>query len=44
MFLYGITLRYLKNNDQFCDTLKTNHCKIRGNCHLLVKVKFHKLE
>ena len=44
MFLYEITHRYLKNDYQFFDTLKTKDCKIRGNCNLLIKVKFHKLE
>ena len=44
MFLYEITHRYLKNDYQFFDTLKTKHRKIRGNCNLLIKVKFHKLE
>ena len=44
MFLYEITLRYLKNDYQFFDTLKTKDCKIRGNCNILIKVKFHKLE
>ena len=44
MFLYEITHRYLKNDYQFFDTLKTKDRKIRGNCNLLIKVKFHKLE
>ena len=44
MFLYEITHRYLKNDCQFFDTLKTKHRKIRRSCHLLIKVKFHKLE
>ena len=44
MFLYEITHRYLKNNCQFFDTLKTKYRKIRGNCNLLMKVNFHKLE
>ena len=44
MFLYEITQRYLGNDYQFCDTLKTKDRKIRGNCNLLIKVKFHKLE
>ena len=44
MFLYEITHRYLKNDYQFFDTLKTKHRKIRRSCHLLIKVKFHKLE
>ena len=44
MFLYEITHRYLKNDYQFFDTLKTKHRKIRGNCNLLIRVKFHELE
>ena len=44
MFLYGVTHRYLKNDYQFFDTLKTKDHKIRENCNLLIKVKFHKLE
>ena len=44
MFLYEITHRYLKNEYQFCDNLKTKHRKIRGNCNLLIKVKFLKLQ
>ena len=44
MFLQKITHRYLKKNDQLYDTLKTKQNKIRGNCNLLIKVKFHKLE
>ena len=44
MLLYDISHRYLKNDYQFFDTLKTKHRKIRGNCNLLIKVKFHKLE
>ena len=44
MFLYEITHRYLNNYYHFFDTLKTKHRKIRGNCHLIIKVKFHKLE
>ena len=44
MFLYEITHRYLKNHYQFFDTLKTKDFKIRGNCNLLIKVKFPKLE
>ena len=43
MFLYEITHRYLKNDYQFFDTLKTKCRKIRGTCNLLIKVKFHKL-
>ena len=44
IFLYEITYRYLKNDYQFFDALKTKHRKIRGHCNLLTKVKFHKLE
>ena len=44
MFMYEITHRYLKSDCQFFDTLKTRDRKIRGNCNLLIKVKFHKLE
>ena len=44
MFLYEKTLRYFKYDYQFFDTLKTKARKIRGNCNLLIKVKFHKLE
>ena len=40
MFLYEITHRYLKNRYQFFDTLKAKDRKIRGNCNLLIKVKF----
>ena len=29
---------------QFFDALKTKGRKIRGNCNLLIKVKFHELE
>ena len=46
MFLYDkydITDRYLKNDYQFFDTLKTKHGEIRGDCNLLLKAKFHKL-
>ena len=35
--------RYLKNDYQFFDALKTKDHKIRGNCNLLTKVKFHEL-
>ena len=38
---YTIAHRYLKND---YDTLKTNDRKIRGNCNLLIKVKFCNLE
>ena len=41
MFLYEKTNRYLKNDYQFFDALKTKDCKIRVNCNLLTKVKFH---
>ena len=44
MFLYEKTHRHLKNDYQFFDTLKTKYLKIRGNCNLLIKVKFRKLE
>ena len=44
MFLYEVTHRYLKNDYQFFDTLKTEDRKIRGNCNLLIKAKFHKSE
>ena len=44
MFVYEKTYRYLKNDYQFFDALKTNYRKIRGNCNLLKKVKFHELE
>ena len=36
--------RYLKNDYQFFDALKTEDCKIRGKCNLLTKVKFHESE
>ena len=36
--------RYFKNDYQFCGASKTKDCKIRGNCNLLAKVKFHELE
>ena len=32
--------RYLKNDFQFFDALKTKDCKSRGNCSLLTKVNF----
>ena len=44
MFLYEKTHGYLKNDYQFFDTLKTKDRKIRGNCNLLIKVKFHELD
>ena len=36
--------RYLKNDYQFCGALKKKDCKMRRNCNLLTKVKFHELE
>ena len=33
-----------ENSCQFFDTLKTKDRKIRGNCKLLIKVKFPELE
>ena len=44
MFLYEETHRCIKNPYQFFDTLKTKDRKIRRNCNLLIKVKFHELE
>ena len=44
MFLYEKTRRYLKSDYQFFDALKTKDRKIRENCNLLTKVKFHELE
>ena len=44
MFLHEITQKYLKNNYQYFDTLKTKDRKIRGNCNLSIKVKFHQLK
>ena len=44
MFLFEKTHRYLKNDYQFFDALKTKDRKIRGNCNLLIQVKFHELE
>ena len=35
---------YLKNDYQFFDTFKTKDRKIKGNCDLSIKVKFHELE
>ena len=43
-FLYEKIHRYLKNDYQFFDTLKTKDRKIGENCNLLIKVKFHELE
>ena len=39
MFLHEKTHRYLKNDYQFFDALKTKDRKIRGNRNLLTKVK-----
>ena len=44
MFLFEIAHRYRKNYYRFFDTLNTKDCKIGGNCDLLIKVKFYKLE
>ena len=44
MFLYEKTHRYLRNDYQFFDTLKTKDPKIRGNCYLLIKVRFFELK
>ena len=44
MFLYEITHRYIKKDYQFFNTLKRKHPAIRGNCNVLIKVKFQKLE
>ena len=44
MIRYEKAHRYIRNDYQFFDTLKTKDCKIRGNCNLLIKVKFHELE
>ena len=44
LLLYEKTHRYLKNDYQFFDSLKTKDGKITGNCNLLTKVKFHELE
>ena len=44
MFLYEKTHKYLTKDYQLFDTLKIKYCKIRGNCNLLIKVKFHELE
>ena len=44
MFLYEVTHRYLKNDYQFFDTLKTRDRKLIRNCNLLINVKFHKSE
>ena len=44
MFLYEKTRRYLKNDYQFFDTSKRKDRKVKANCNLLIKVKFHELE
>ena len=44
MFVYEKTHRYLKNDWQFFDALKTKDRKIRGNCNLSTKGKFHESE
>ena len=44
MIIQEKTHRYLKHDYQFFDTLKTKDRKIRGNCNLLIKVKFQELE
>ena len=44
MFLYEKTHRYLKNDYNFFDSLRTKDRKIRRNCNSLIKVKFHELE
>ena len=44
VFLWEKTHRYLKNDYQFFDALKTNDREIREICNLLTKVKFHELE
>ena len=44
MFLCEKTYRYLKNDYQFFDALKTKDRKIRVNCDLSTKVKFYELE
>ena len=38
MFLFEKTHRYLKNDYQFLDALKTKYCKIRGNCNLFCQI------
>ena len=43
VFLYDKTHRYLKGGYQFFDALKTKDRKIRANCNLLIKVRFHEL-
>ena len=44
MFQYEKTRRYLKNDYQFFDTSKIKDRKVKANCNLLIKVKFHELE
>ena len=44
MFLHEKKHRYLKNDSQFFDALKTKDHKVRGNFNSLTKVKFHELE
>ena len=44
MFQHEKTQRYVKNDYQFFDTFKTKNRKIRGNCNLLIKIKFDELE
>ena len=44
MFLYEKTHRYLINDYKFFGALKRKDRKIRANCNLLTKVKFHELE
>ena len=44
MFLYEITNRFMKNDYQFFDALKTRNRKIRGYYNLLIKVRLHKSE
>ena len=39
-FLYEKIHRYLKNNNQFFDTLKTKDRKIRRNCNSLIEANF----
>ena len=36
--------RYLKNDYQLFDPLKTKDCTIRGYYNLLTKAKFHELD
>ena len=44
VFLYEKTLKISQERLSIFDTLKTKDRKIRGNCNLLIKVKFHELE